>query len=126
MGRRSLLCSLMQKKPHLSKTKNRFDEKCQRNRAYHMNRWDMYITDIVIVKTTLSLFTFYWTFTAFYRGRRNSPFFRLMSQISLANLYMMYLSIRTNNQELLFDLMNFSPIAPLKTKILKKINFHHF
>ena len=60
------------------------------------------------------------------RGRRNSPFFRLMSQISLANLYMMYLSIRTNNQELFFDLMNFSPIAPLKTQILKKINFLHF
>ena len=50
----------------------------------------------------------------------------LMSQISLANLYMMDLSIRTNNQELFFDLMNFSPIAPLKTQILKKINFLHF
>jgi len=50
----------------------------------------------------------------------------LMSQISLANLYMMYLSIRTNNQELFFDLMNFSPIAPLKTKILKKIPFFNF
>ena len=50
----------------------------------------------------------------------------LMSQISLANLYLMYLSIRTNNQELFFDLMNFSPIAPLKTQILKKIKFLHF
>ena len=50
----------------------------------------------------------------------------LMSQISLANLYMMYLSIRTNNQELFFDLMNFSPIAPLKTENFKKIHFIHF
>ena len=44
-----------------SRSQKKFDGKGPGNRAYSKYRWDMYFTDIVVVKISLSLLAFYRT-----------------------------------------------------------------
>ena len=46
---------------HPSRTQKKFDGNSPGNRAYSKYRWDMYFTDIVVVKISLSLLAFYRT-----------------------------------------------------------------